>query len=86
MATPKARKKNAGIEDLVRRMSAAEGATDKQYRVTLEGSPIGGTGRQRATLKCLGLRGRGSQALVKDTPQARGRIVAVAHLIAVEEV
>lgn len=86
MATPKARKKNKAIEDLVRRMSAAEGSSDKQYRVTLTGSAIGGTQRQRESLKCLGLRGRNSQALVKDTPQSRGRIRAVAHLIAVEEV
>lgn len=86
MATPKARKKNATIEDLVRRMSAGEGSSDKQYRVTLTGSAIGGTHRQRETLKCLGLRRRNSQALVKDTPQGRGRIRAVAHLIAVEEV
>jgi len=86
MASPKARKKNEGIEDLVRRMSAGEGSSDRQYRVTLQGSAIGGTQRQRATLKCLGLRGRESQAIVKDTPQARGRIRAVAHLVAVEEV
>ena len=86
MASPKARKRNAIIEDLVRQMSAGEGSSDKQYRVTLSGSAIGGTHRQRETLKCLGLRRRGSEALVKDTPQSRGRIRAVAHLIAVEEV
>ncbi len=86
MATPKARKRNKSIEDLVRRMSAVEGSSDKQYRVTLTGSAIGGTHSQRATLKCLGLRRRNSQALVKDSPQARGRIRAVAHLIAVEEI
>lgn len=85
MATPKARKKNATTEDLIRRMSAGEGSSDKQYRVTLRGSAIGGTQAQRATLKCLGLRRRGSQSLVKDTPQSRGRIRSVAHLIAVEE-
>lgn len=86
MASPKARKKNLATEDLVRRMSAVDGSSDKQYRVTLRGSAIGRTQRQRATLRCLGLRGRESQALVKDTPQARGRIRAVAHLVAVEEV
>jgi len=86
MTTLKARKKNAAIEDLVRRMSAAEGSSEKQYRLILEGSAIGGTHRQRATLRCLGLRRRGSQALVNDTPQARGRIRTVAHLVAVEEV
>ncbi len=86
MASPKARKKNEVTEGLVRRMSAGEGSSDKKYRVTLRGSAIGGTHGQRATLKCLGLRGRGSQSLVEDTPQSRGRIRTVAHLIAVEEV
>lgn len=86
MASPKTRKKNEVTEALVRRMSAGEGSSDKQYRVTLRGSAIGGTHQQRATLKCLGLRRRNSQALVKDTPQSRGRIRAVAHLIAVEEI
>jgi large subunit ribosomal protein L30 len=85
MASRKTRKKNAVVEDLVRRMNAAEGQSDKRYRVVLRGSAIGGTQRQRATLKCLGLHGRGSQALVEDTPQARGRICAVAHLVAVED-
>ena len=85
MAFPKKDKKQLEIEAVVRRLSAAEGASDKKYRLTLSGSAIGGTQRQRATLKCLGLRRRGSQALVEDTPQMRGRIRAVAHLLRVED-
>ena len=85
MASKKARKKNEIIEALQRRMSAAQGVSDKQYRVTLQSSAIGGTHRQRATLKCLGLRRRGSQSVVEDTPQMRGRIRTVAHLVSVED-
>ena len=85
MASNKARKKNEIIEALQRRRSAGQGVSDKQYRVTLRSSAIGGTHRQRETLKCLGLRRRGSQSVVEDTPQMRGRIRAVAHLVSVED-
>ena len=54
--------------------------------MTLTGSEIGSTKEQRATLRCLGLRKRGTSSVVKDTPQTRGRIRAVAHLLRVEEV
>ena len=73
------------VEDLVRRMNSIEGTSDRTYRLTLLESEIGGTVRQRATLRCLGLRRRGSSAVVSDTPQMRGRIRAVAHLLSVEE-
>ena len=85
MASRKTRKKQERVEDLGRRMSRATGSSERSYRVTLAGSEIGGTDRQRATLRCLGLRKRGSHAIVKDTPQARGRIRAVAHLVRVEQ-
>lgn len=86
MATPKARKRNERIESLVRRLSAAKGTSDKKYEVTLERSEIGGTHNQRATLACLGLRRRGSKSVVADTPEMRGRIRTVAHLVTVEEI
>jgi large subunit ribosomal protein L30 len=85
MATRKAEKRQEAIDDLVRRMNAGEGTSDRTYRVVLAGSAIGTTHRQRATLKCLGLGRRGTAALVKDSPQTRGRIRAVAHLVRVEE-
>jgi large subunit ribosomal protein L30 len=74
-----------GIEALVRQMNAAEGTSERTYRLVLHRSQICSTERQRATLRCLGLRRRGSTSLVKDTPQTRGRIRAVAHLVRVEE-
>lgn len=85
MATSRTRAKQRTVEDVVRRMSAGPGK-GSGYRVTLTGSEIGGTKEQRATLRCLGLRKRGTSSVVKDTPQTRGRIRAVAHLIRVEEV
>lgn len=85
MASRTTRRKQEVVESLVRQMSAATGSSDRRYRVTLTGSEIGGTDRQRATLRGLGLRKRGSASVVQDTPQARGRIRAVAHLVRVEE-
>ena len=85
MATRKAEKRIEAIEALVRRMNAGEGSSDRTYRIVLDGSEIGSTARQRATLRCLGLRRRGSTSIVKDSPQTRGRIRAVAHLVRVEE-
>lgn len=85
MKSRKVRQSDARISELLKRMSGLSEATNNTLRLTLNGSPIGGSARQRATLRCLGLGRRGSRALVADTPQARGRIRAVAHLIDVEE-
>lgn len=84
MATGNAKAKRARTENLVRAMN--KGADGGHFRVTLTGSEIGGTQGQRATLRCLGLRRRGSESLVPNTPQTRGRIRVVAHLVRVEEV
>jgi large subunit ribosomal protein L30 len=81
----KVRQSDLRISELLKRMSALSEATNKTLRLTLTGSAIGGTERQRATLRCLGLGKRGSRALVADTREARGRIRTVAHLINVEE-
>jgi len=81
----KVRQSDLRISELLKRMSALSEPTNKTLRLTLTGSAIGGTERQRATLRCLGLGKRGSRALIADTVQARGRIRAVAHLIDVEE-
>ena len=86
MPTRKTRIKQKAVEDLTRAMSRATGASGKSYRVTLRKSPIGQTQSQRATLKCLGLRRLNTQSVVQDSPQTRGRIRAVAHLVAIEEV
>lgn len=55
-------------------------------KVTQTKSGIGGTASQRATLKSLGLKRIGASSVRENTPEVRGMIRAVAHLIRVEEV
>jgi len=47
------------------------------------GSPIRRTGDQRATLVGLGLNRVGRVATLEDTPQVRGMIAKVAHMVEV---
>ncbi|MGH7893252.1 MAG: 50S ribosomal protein L30 [Candidatus Binatia bacterium] len=58
---------------------------DKMLRVTQVRSAIGGTRRQRESLKGLGLKRVGASAIVQDNPATRGLIRRVQHLLAVEE-
>jgi large subunit ribosomal protein L30 len=55
-------------------------------RVTQVRSAIGGTSRQRDTLRSLGLHHIGDVVVKPDQPQFRGMIRAVTHLVTVEEV
>jgi large subunit ribosomal protein L30 len=48
-------------------------------------SGIGTKPNQRATLKALGLRRIRHEVVQNDTPQIRGMIATVVHLISVEE-
>jgi large subunit ribosomal protein L30 len=45
----------------------------------------GSDGRQLATLRSLGLRRIGQSVEVNDTPQIRGMIAKVAHLVEVQD-
>jgi large subunit ribosomal protein L30 len=56
----------------------------KQFRVTLKRSLIGCTKDQRDTVRCIGLRGRQSEVVVKDSPAMRGQILKVQHLLDVK--
>jgi large subunit ribosomal protein L30 len=47
-------------------------------------SRIGSDKAQLATLRSLGLRRIGHTVEVKDTPQARGMLHAVRHLVSIE--
>ena len=49
------------------------------------GSPIRRRNDQRATLVGLGLNRIGREAKLEDTPQVRGMIAKVAHLVEVAE-
>ena len=48
-------------------------------------SANGTNGRQRDTLRSLGLRGIGKSVEREDSPQLRGMVDAVRHLVIVEE-
>ena len=52
-------------------------------RITQRKSGIGGTERQRETLKTLGLRRIGATVTREDRPEVRGMVRAVAHLVQV---
>ena len=56
-----------------------------KLRVTQTKSTISHIGRNRATVRALGLRRIGHTVEVKDSEQARGMLHRVRHLIKVEE-
>jgi large subunit ribosomal protein L30 len=58
--------------------------TDKKVTVTQVASPIGRQGYQRATLKGLGLNKLRRTRVLEDTPEVRGMIDRVRHLVRVE--
>ena len=57
-----------------------------QIKVTQTGSAIGTKPKQRGTLRALGLRRIGMRNTLPDTPDVRGQISRVPHLVSVEEV
>jgi large subunit ribosomal protein L30 len=61
-------------------------AKTKKVRITLLKSPIGTTFRHKATLVALGLRKIRQTVEQQDTPQLRGMLSKVHHLVNVEEV
>ena len=60
-------------------------AQGKRVRVTQVRSQIGFDRRQRATLRGLGIRRMRQTVELEDTPQVRGMIRKVMHLVKVEE-
>ncbi len=61
-------------------------AKKKQIKVTQVRSVIGRPEKQRRTVRALGLRKINHTVVHQDTPQIRGMIAKVNHLISVEEV
>ena len=55
-------------------------------RITQRKSGIGGTARQRETLRTLGLRRIGASVVRDDRPEVRGMVRAVCFLVLVEVV
>ena len=60
-------------------------AEGRRVRVTQVRSQIGFDRRQRATLRGLGIRRMQQTVELEDTPQVRGMIRKVVHLLKVEE-
>ena len=54
--------------------------------ITQRRSGIGGKHNQRATLRTLGLHRIGERVLRPDTPEVRGMLAVVTHLVTVETV
>ena len=60
-------------------------ATAEKVKIRLKRSEIGGTQRQRQTLRGLGLRTIGDVRELEKTDAVVGMIKKVAHLVVVEE-
>lgn len=58
---------------------------DKVVRITLKKSSIGWPKAQRMVLRGLGLTRTGKVVVRKDTPEIRGMINKVIHLVKVQE-
>ena len=56
-----------------------------EFKVTLVRSHIGKPASQRAVLNGMGLTRRNKTVILKDTPEVRGMIRKVSHLLKVEE-
>jgi large subunit ribosomal protein L30 len=57
-------------------MSSSKTITVEQYA-----SPIRRPGKQSLTLTGLGLKKIGDRRTLKDTPEARGMVASVAHMV-----
>jgi large subunit ribosomal protein L30 len=66
-------------------MAKKKAEAEKKIRVKQVGSVIGGTQRQRAVLKSLGLKKMHQVVEQKDNPSIRGMIRAIPHLVKVVE-
>jgi large subunit ribosomal protein L30 len=58
----------------------------RKLRVTYAKSAIGYSGRQKGTVRALGLRRLGDVAEHEDTPVIRGMVAKVVHLVQMEEI
>ena len=61
------------------------GKKDRRLLITLTKSPIGYSGRQKRTVRALGLRRMHQTVEQADTPVIRGMVAKVEHLVTVEE-
>ena len=64
---------------------ANKNATGKRLTITLKTSPIGFNKTQAKTVQGMGLRRINHSVELPDTPETRGMILKVRHLITVQE-
>ena len=57
----------------------------ENIKITLKKSPIGHPGKHRVVLVGLGLTKLNRSVVRKDTPEIRGMVNKVSHMVAVEE-
>ena len=57
----------------------------KMIKITLTKSTIGVSPKQRKVVEALGLRKMHQTVEMADTPQTRGAVAKVSHLVTVEE-
>ena len=57
----------------------------KIIKITLTKSTIGASPKQRKVVEALGLRKMHQTVEMADTPQTRGAVAKVSHLVTVEE-
>ena len=57
-----------------------------KLRITQIISSNGETNRQKANLRCLGIRRMNQTVEIEKTPVAMGQVAKVAHLVKVEEI
>ncbi len=67
-------------------MASPSNASPKVLRITLVRSPLGNTQRHKATVRSLGLRKMHQTVELTDSPQLRGMVAKVAHMVVVEEI
>ena len=61
-------------------------STPKQLRITLVRSALGYSLKHKATVRAMGLTRLHKTVVQADTPQLRGMLAKVGHLVTVEEV
>ena len=67
-------------------MANPSNASQTILRITLVRSPLGNTLRHKATVRSLGLRRMHQTVELVDSPQLRGMVAKVAHMVTVEEI
>ena len=57
-----------------------------KLKITLIKSPIATLPKHKANVKALGLRKVGQSVIHNDSPQIKGQIFAIKHMVKVEEI